>query len=251
MKKGLSVLSVLILTCLLMAFVVLPTVAQAAGQRPISEKWTFEVVPYLWFMSLNGTMGVKGQTADIDASFGDIWEVTDFAGAIAGTARKDRWLISGNLLYAKLGDSQDLPVPATLDWTFKETIFEFFGGYRPAFLGPVELLAGGRYWNFDMDLDFKPGPSVGGSKNWVDPLVGFLIPYDLTDKWTADLRATIGGFGVASDLTWEIGAAVGYNFKDWLNVALACNHLDVDYENDGFLADFALSGAAVAVKFKF
>lgn len=75
--------------------------------------------------------------------------------------------------------------------------------------------------------------------------------YDLTDKWTADLRATIGGFGVASDLTWEIGAAVGYSFKDLLNVALAYNHLEVDYENDGFLADFALSGAAVNVKFKF
>ena len=70
MKKGLSVLSVLILTCLLMAFVVLPTVAQAAGQRPISEKWTFEVVPYLWFMILNGTMGRPPTSTPASETYG-------------------------------------------------------------------------------------------------------------------------------------------------------------------------------------
>ena len=251
MKRVIGVVAALVFTFVLVNFVIQPQTARAAGQRPISEEWTYEVAPYVWFMSLNGTIGVAGQTVEIDASFSDLWEVTDLALAAAGTARKGRWGLYGNFLYAKLSDSQELPVPAVLDWEQKLTTFEFAAAYRPAFLGPVDLLVGGRYWGMSLDLNFKPGPSTDGDKDWIDPVIGFNLPYMLTDKWELDLGGSIGGFGVASDFSWELRGSIFYHFNHWLSAGLGYIHLETDYEDDGFVFDAALDGAAAAVKFSF
>ena len=45
---------------------------------PAIEAWTLSLTPYLWATSLNGSTTVKGRTADIDASFFDILDHTEF-----------------------------------------------------------------------------------------------------------------------------------------------------------------------------
>jgi hypothetical protein len=218
---------------------------------PIHDNWTFDIAPYLWTTSINGTIGVGGRTADVDTSFSDILKVTDFAFAALGVARKGRWSIYGDLLYGAFSDTQDLPVSAQLEVELDEIILEFGAGYRPAFAGPVEFVVGGRYFSFDIGLDSGIGPGVDGSKSWVDPVVGFLLPYNLTDKWEVDLGASIGGFGVSADFAWELRGTIFYHFNDLVSVGIGYIHLDEDYEDDGFVFDAAIEGAAVSVAFSF
>ena len=225
-------------------------VAGAAGQKPITDKWKFEVIPYIWTMSIDGTLGAGGQTTELDVSFSDMLEVTDFAGSLAFTARKNRWGIYGNLLVAKMSDTIETSI-IDIDWETDFVNFEFGVGYRFSALGPVEVIVGGRYWGLENDIDFQPGPSVSDSQSWIDPIIGLGLRYDITDKFEVAFSGGIGGFGIGADFTWEIEAYAAYNFTHWLALSAGYRHLVVDYKDDDFLFDVTLDGMALAVRFTF
>jgi hypothetical protein len=79
---------------------------------------------------------------------------------------------------------------------------------------PVDALAGIRY------AVLKPSVRIGNvpqtssqTENWVDPIIGALYNWNITDKWQLMIRGDIGGFSVGSNFTWN---AVGLiNFKVW------------------------------------
>lgn len=45
----------------------------------------------------------------------------------------------------------------------------------------------------------------------------------------------IGGFGVASDVTWDLTGDVGYHWNDSLSFAVGYRALGVDYSHHGFV----------------
>jgi hypothetical protein len=83
---------------------------------------------------------------------------------------------------------------------------------------------------------------VAGSKSWVDPFVGFRGRLLLTDRVYLSARADIGGFGVASDLTWNAVGAIGCQLnKNW-SAEIGWRYLVIDYSNGGFVYDTETSG---------
>ena len=50
----------------------------AAPQPSSSEGWQFQVVPYLWGLSLDGRVGVGDRSADVNASFSNILDHLHF-----------------------------------------------------------------------------------------------------------------------------------------------------------------------------
>lgn len=96
------VLVLLVLVACMMAAVA-PSVA--AEEKPAESGWEFGVAPYLWALSMNGNVTVKGLEADVDLSFNDIWDELNFAFMMAYEARKGHWGLWGNTIYANLGDS--------------------------------------------------------------------------------------------------------------------------------------------------
>jgi len=61
----------------------------------------------------------------------------------------------------------------------------------------------------------------------------------------------IGGFGVSSDLTYQIYGGVGYRFKEWFSAELGYRVLDVDYDDDGFVYDLTMHGPMAGFRFQF
>ena len=61
----------------------------------------------------------------------------------------------------------------------------------------------------------------------------------------------VGGFGVASDLTWQLVGTLEYQFSDWFAARAGYRHLKVDYEDGGFVWDVDLSGPIVGATFRF
>src|SRR5262245_66279659 len=65
------------------SFAIATAPASLAGIGPAEAQtpdagWQWTLAPYIWASSLDGTLVVKGQKADIDLSASDIWDHTDF-----------------------------------------------------------------------------------------------------------------------------------------------------------------------------
>ena len=197
----------------------------SGGEEPRENNgWEFRVAPYMWFISLEGDVTVKGQESDLDLNFSDIWDELNIAGMLTFDARKGNWGIFGDVIGANLGKSKKVG-DAKIDPTIKLAMLTAGGSYR---LGtwklsdsagenvPTVTVAGTfgvRYTYLDIDLDFKRIRGVSGHKDWFDPLLGARAFFDLSEHWSFSMQGNVGGFGVGSDFTWGAMGAIGYRFR--------------------------------------
>ncbi len=96
-----------------------------------------------------------------------------------------------------------------------------------------------------------PANEVGASLSWVDPFVGFRARYQIDDQWHFAFRGDVGGFGVSSDLTWSLFAAVGYQYSDRITVECGYRYLATDYRAGDFVYDLAIKGPFIGVAIQF
>jgi hypothetical protein len=94
----------------------MPVKAPPPPPAPAYSPWRFDITPYAWMPSLNGTSTIKGHSADVDASFfGDIIhrKIPEqlFGLMTAFEARNDRFAILGDFVYMKLGASHAVMSP--------------------------------------------------------------------------------------------------------------------------------------------
>jgi opacity protein-like surface antigen len=124
------------------------------------------------------------------------------------------------------------------------------------------VFAGLRYNDVDTDLDVvRTGPGAGGNRaaskgdSWTDPVVGITARYPINDTWSLGVRGDVGGFGIGSELTWQMMASVNWKVRDNLEVVAGYRYLDADYEDgsgtDLFKYDMVTSGPGIGVSFKF
>jgi len=204
-------------------------------------------------VGLNGTIGVKGQTADVDMSFGDIWENLDFA--FQGHAEilyKSKYGFFVDGTYVKIS-TKDVKGPLNIKTTVKLNFWEFVGLYRfyehhsgftnskgqpkPAFY--ADVLGGGRYTNIDNTINFGGDSPAGvpnqvsGDQGWFDFLVGARIKWQATNRLFFNARTDIGGFGLgfSSDIAWNLVGLVGVDITDWMQVMVGYKVFYDDYSD--------------------
>ena len=68
-------------------------------------------------------------------------------------------------------------------------------------------------------------------KNWLDPVIGARLIYNLNNKWLFSLHGDIGGFDLISKFTWELKLVGMYKFNRYLGVAAGFRAVDVDYKD--------------------
>jgi hypothetical protein len=191
-----------------------------AEETSQNDEWTFAAAPYMWFVSLDGDVTVKGQKSDVDMDFSDIWDEMNIGAMIAFEASNSRWGVLSDVFYANLGND------STVDGIKIEPSFDIYvtslgGFYRfgtwnlgedSAATVSVDGIASGRYTYLDLELDFKGIGKASGHHDWLDPVVGARALFDFSEHWTLGLEGSIGGFGVGSDFTWHAAGRVGYRF---------------------------------------
>ncbi len=243
----------------------------AYGQeQPLNmHGWEFTVTPYFWGAGMDGDVTVKGVESNVDVSFGDILDNLDFGGMVHLEARNGKWGFFLDPTYMKLSADGDAG-PFEADVEVEMTLVEFGVLYRllerpiGAESGrtfSLDLLGGGRYTDLEVELDiegpFGVDPSFDGSKDWLDPMVGAAVQVDLNEKLAFRVRGDIGGFGIgsASDLTWNLLAALGYEFSERTTLWLGYRILDVDYDegsgSDLFEYDISMSGPIAGLSIRF
>jgi hypothetical protein len=237
-----------------------PAQAQDAATTPAGG-WSFGLTPYIWFAGLKGDVATLAglPPASVDASFSDIIDNADFAFMLAAEARRGQLGMVVDLSYLSISADATTPGPLFGDAEVESRTFfaTVAGFYELAREGRITLdaLAGARVWYVDTEIDLGagllPARSVQDSKVWADPVVGLRGSVELGRGFTLAGAADIGGFGLASDFTWQVLGTLGYRFNDWLSARAGYRHLEVDYESDGFIWDVEMSGPIIGATFRF
>jgi hypothetical protein len=219
----------------LLAVAVALVAGPALAGDPIDDSFHINFTGYLWAPAFHGTTGVRGFDVPVNASFADILENSDSLIGIEGRlgVSYGRFGAYVDGLWNKVGiDTVSGPFGfARIDPTLTLTYVEGALFYHAIDIQPdrspdkqdywsfglgVDAYAGVRYTEVGLQLDFKNiNQTESRNKGWVDPIVGARAFIDITDNWKLVLDSNFGGFGAASDFTYEGMGLVGYQFTMW------------------------------------
>ena len=215
------------------------------------DDWNYEITPYLWAAGFDGNVGNAGTTSPIDNDYQFfILQNLDAAGALAFEARKQQWGILVDALYVKFTDSFTTPF-LTTKVTTKDGFLEGALSYSLDDKYNIDLLAGFRYVDVNLDIRIDPGPDTRGKKNWVDPIVGLRATFHPLDKWTIRVRGDIGGFGLASDLATNAAITIGYSVTHHTTIKFGYRFMKIDFSDDLFVHDVSLNGVGLGIGYNF
>lgn len=234
--------------------VLLPAWAPAQTADP-AQAWSGRVTVYSWLSSITGEQGNR-RTVDVDLDAHDILESLEFAFMASGEVRRDRLGFLFDVVYSDLGsggdvagtrlrasvDSTTLMLTAAASWRFHDENGAF-----------AEVYGGLRYTDMDVDITVSRDRSVSASTgaDWVDPLIGLRGSMPLNDSFSVTGFADVGGFGVGSDLTWEVYGAVSYAFNDRWSANLGYRYMSIDYQGSGLKSDLVMQGPMLGISYAF
>lgn len=226
------------------------------------DEWEMRFTPYIWAAEIDGDVTLRGRVGSVDVSFSDIWSDLD----LAFMGRLEAWRGSRGLfldgLYLDVGSDYTTPGGlVSTDLELKMTMLEFGLGYKVWQSGfgdgynqrlSLDLLGGGRYMNLKSELDIIPnGPLadvVGKRKfsrrnDWVDPIIGFRVNWEIDRKFLIGARADIGGFSVgdSSDLVWNLVAGVDYKLSESTGISAGYRILDIDYDTGSGIDKYGIN----------
>ena len=249
------------LSIVIIAAVCFAGVVRAQSTTPAttsSDDWEFNVTPYVFLPRLKGTIGVVGETAEVNASFSDIFRNLDFAAMGTFEARKRNWSVNVDGMYMSLSGQKVTPSPffSDIDVEVKEIVVTPQVGYRVVNTerGSIDLLAGARIWHVNTHLTFQPRirplVDVEGTRNWVDPIVGARGTATLSPRTFVLGEFDAGGFGVGADFDGQVFGGFGFQIKPRVALIGGYRYLRVDYVKDNFIYRTSLSGITLGARFK-
>ena len=265
-KTAFSLITVLALSHLTYAGGNIVPMEEPIVETPVVEDsgWDFRLSPYGWFAGFEGDVATipGGDVIPIEISSSDALSDTEvsLAGIFEGKKGKHGFLI--DFMYSDMQSSTPLveEINLSLDSISKTTLFSAAYIYEVYNNGQsvIDAYLGARYWEIDTHLafggglGFLAGKSIDHAESWVDPLIGIKGRTTLGDtKFYVAGGATIGGFGVGSDLFYDLNANLGYQWSESIGTTLGYRMYDLDYENDGFVYDVRQEGWIIGLTWAF
>ena len=228
--------------------------------------WQYALTTYLWFAGLQGDVATVPPLppAPIDVSSSDALSDTEAAIMLNFSARKNKQGLFFGFVYTDVQSKEELvppPIDLMLKSTSKSTLvtgayqYELFRN-ESSFL---DVLVGARYWKIDTKLKFGgglgilDGVTLRHKESWVDPAIGIngVTRFGPTYRYYLAGGAAIGGFGMGSDLFYDLSANLGYQWSKSIGTAIGYRMFDVDYEKKDFLYDVRQQGWLLSLTWAF
>jgi hypothetical protein len=227
--------------------------ARAEPPSPDPEPWRFSIAPYAWALGVTGSVSVRNQTIDTNASTIDLIQKSDSLGALMTyfEADKGRMGFYTDFVFAQLGFGAgqtnvhnpiaglQISTTANAALTYRLFIIEMGGVYELAKLpgstegsySALDGILGFRYWNNSIAANFNAtanvnltnlgfdrtfGVAVARSDviQWVDPVIGLRMRHQFTPRQEVMVRGDVGGFGLSgSQFAWQVVGTYGYSWK--------------------------------------
>jgi hypothetical protein len=221
--------------------------------------WQHSVSLYAWLPALDGEFKYQrdnGESLPIDSS--QILDALNMTFMGAYEARKDKWVLLGDLIYLNLSNDKDRETIgySNVDMRLKGWQVGLYGGYNlyQTNRSSFDLMAGLRYLTIESevkltsDLERLPELNITKDADVWDGIIGLRGRTKLNENWFIPYYADIGAGD--SDLTWQAMAGIGYQ-AGWGDMSLVYRHLEWDQDEDKLLQNVSFSGPALAVKFRF
>jgi hypothetical protein len=260
------------------ASLVVPAAAFAADTTTTmpADDWHFSVTPYGWFPEIRSTLAFTPPGSDsaptVTVKPSSYLSDLQFAGMIAGTARKGDLLLIGDLIYTDMssltgkvtsisgpGGRVTLPVDASLNVGMRMLIVTAGAGVTVAkdASGEVAIFGGVRYGQIKSSVEagvFGPGgqfgTSVASNNNsdlW-DGIIGVNGNFKLSDdgKWYVPYELDVGAG--SSNWVWNGLIGVGYRF-DWGNLLVGYRNISYYPSSSRILEELRLGGPLLGATF--
>ncbi|GJM15788.1 MAG: hypothetical protein DHS20C13_11150 [Thermodesulfobacteriota bacterium] len=208
-----------------------------------TKDWQSFVAIYLWFVGMNGETGEGRAVADVDMSFGDIWDNLDVGVQAHFEFWWKKWIFFLDPIFMKLSsNNSQTRVISSLKSKLEVKMFlmDLAMGYRVAELAlgsstksnnfkswpsvSIDVYGGGRILSVDNTINLTIETPLGTNKQrikideaWFDFIVGTRFIFDFTENVLLSIKSDIGGFGLgfSSDIDWNFVANVGYQLPWW------------------------------------
>ncbi|PKP75476.1 MAG: hypothetical protein CVT84_02905 [Alphaproteobacteria bacterium HGW-Alphaproteobacteria-6] len=227
-----------------------PAAAQDSGD------WVWQVTPYVWATSVSGdiTPFTGAPALSFDSSFSEVLEDLDAAFFLSGYARRDRFVLLGDLSYSKSSRDGLVPPGAPASGELEQISLTLAAGHRvieePRVA--VDVLGGVRLWRIKGKVDVPlAGVSVSPSKSFTDPILAVRANLSLAPGWSAILYGDFGGLGIGSDQTSQVLATVNYQVSDRVFLSAGYRTLSVDFSEGGTRIDATMKGPLLGATWRF
>jgi hypothetical protein len=230
------------------------------AQESSNNKWNFLIEPYLMFPSMKGDTGI-GNLPDIsvDANASDIFKNLSIGTMLYTEAYNQKWAVGSDIIYMNL--KQDVtPRTIVTDGYMQAKQFAWeFSGLRRV-LPWLELGIGGRVNSIETELDLSLSTQNNTSsrnlslkETWFDPIIIARIKNGANEKLLYQFRGDVGGFGVGSQITYQIQTYIGYRFSELFQLTAGYRVISIDFEKGSgesrFLYDVDTSGPVMRIGF--
>lgn len=201
--------------------------------------WQQTVVLYGMGAAIDGDAQIGDLTVPVDLSMSDVFDSLEFGAMGAYRADNGTWSFTLDATFMGLGGSSRTErglVKGDVD--LDQTTLVGTVGRR--WTENLEFLFSLAYVDLSTDLEVATTAPVTGvvttrtaskDASWVDPLVGLQYSAPIADDWRFNLRGDVGGFGIGSDLTYQLLANVRWQANDMLGVVVGYRVIAFDYED--------------------
>lgn len=228
--------------------------AQYATAPAGDSRWHYLIAPYFLAPYMEGNAGLGGVTADVNASPGDILDHLQFGFNAYLQAKKGPLAIGLDWTYMNLRqDGSTALGMAEVDMKQTGVTLAGFEQVAPR----VEVMAGLQLTSVRAGLT-TTGPLAvdrGDTRTWLDPVIGGRVNLYEAGKWRITFVGDVGGFGIASDFTWQVYPIVSYRLEETLDLAFAYRAVGIDYKtgtgNSEFIYDMVSFGPKLGIGFRF
>lgn len=218
--------------------------------------WRYQLTPYVWMTGLSGDLRplANSPTVSTSRSFSNVMDDLEGAFFMAGSARKDRLVLFGDITWASLSHESMLLPGVAVEGNLRQRSLTAAAGYQVVNTPTqyLDLLAGARAWRIEASVDAPAlGVSASTTERWIDPLLAARLRSTWSAKWSTLVHVDIGGFGIGSDSTWQAVATANYQINETFLISTGFRHLAVDRDENGTRVDVSMSGPLLGATWMF
>lgn len=237
-----------------------------AGEGASEDNWQFNLAPfYLWGINIDGDLsagtdkipGNSPLSKPVEIPFSDVFDSLEGVFIVHFEAmHKSNWGVLVDVDYLDLGNSFTNSQGVGLKVDLEVTLAEVAGLYRiERDEHNFDAVFGLRGYRMDPGVTLLNGPNVvDKSQDWLDPFVGGRWIWQIAENWSVVGRGDIGGFGIGSDLSWQLVGLVEWQPFKYASFLAGYRALDVNYEtgsgSDYFKFDATIHGPVLGINFK-
>ena len=200
--------------------------------------WRHTAFIYGMGAALGGDAYVGPLHVPVDMSISDVFDALEFGAMGAYRADNGTWSITGDATFMGLGGTGKGPRRGLVkgDVDVDQTTLSLTLGRRvtPA----LEALFSLSYVDLSTDVKVTTTGPAGlvtakdsAGADWIDPLLGLQYNVPIADAWRFNLRGDVGGFGVGSDLTYQVLTNLRWQANERIGVAFGYRLIAFDYED--------------------